>query len=171
MLDTAQYKKQGMDIALTTFGVLSGQLKQAMQAGGVAHAATYCNTAAYPLVDSMSAVYGAQVRRVSQKLRNPADAPNEREAAMLAAYHERKAAGGKLGPEVRQLENGEVAFYAPILTQELCLKCHGDLGGALAESDYETIKTLYPEDEAIGYAAGDLRGMWSITFPAPGAGQ
>ncbi|MFT5766074.1 MAG: hypothetical protein ACI8X3_003512, partial [Saprospiraceae bacterium] len=26
------------------------------------------------------------------------------------------------------------------------------------------IKQFYPEDEAIGYVVGDLRGIWSIEF-------
>ncbi len=56
-LDTAQYKKQGMEIAMGTFKVLSGQLKAAMQEGGVKNAAQYCNTVAYPLVDSLSGQY------------------------------------------------------------------------------------------------------------------
>jgi hypothetical protein len=165
--DTAQYKKQGMEIAMGTFKVLSGQLKAAMQEGGVKNAAQYCNTVAYPLVDSLSGQYNAQIRRASNKVRNPKDAPTPREQKILDAYHTQTATGTQPKPQVRQLANGEIAFYAPIMMQDLCLKCHGKLGETLKAEDYAVIQELYPEDKAIGYATGDLRGIWSITFPAP----
>jgi|UPI000694D4C7 hypothetical protein len=166
-LDTAQYKKQGMEIAMGTFKVLSGQLKAAMQEGGVKNAAQYCNTVAYPLVDSLSGQYNAQIRRASNKVRNPKDAPTPREQEILDAYHAQAEAGEQPKPQVRQLASGEIAFYAPIMMQDLCLKCHGKLGETLKAEDYAVIQELYPEDNAIGYEAGDLRGIWSITFPAP----
>lgn len=165
-LDTAKYKKQGMEIAMSTFKALSGQLKSALREGGVANAAQYCNTVAYPLVDSLSEVHQATIRRTSRKIRNPKDAPTPREEEMLDVYHAKVEAGERPSPQLRQLANGEIAFYAPIMMQELCLKCHGKLGETLKAEDYALIQSLYPEDEAIGYAAGDLRGMWSITLPA-----
>lgn len=163
-LDTAQYKKKGMEIAMGTFAVLSGQLQQAMQEGGVAHAVQYCNTAAYPLVDSLSEVHQARIRRVSDKLRNPADAPGPEEQAMLDDYRAQMQAGEQPSPQVRQLASGEIAFYAPIFVQGPCLNCHGTVGEQVKEADYAVIKGLYPEDEAVGYQAGDLRGAWSIVF-------
>ncbi|HKK79447.1 MAG TPA: DUF3365 domain-containing protein [Phaeodactylibacter sp.] len=163
-LDTAKYKKQGMEIAMGTFKALSGQLKSALQEGGVPNAVRYCNTVAYPLVDSLSEVYNASIRRASDKVRNPKDAPTPLEQEVLDTYHAQMAAGEQPKPVVRQLQSGEIAFYAPIRMQELCLNCHGKLGETLKKEDYAVIKELYPEDEAIGYAAGDLRGIWSITF-------
>jgi len=163
-IDTAKYKKQGMEIVMGTFKVLSGQLKAAMQEGGVPNAASYCNTVAYPLVDSLSEVYSANIRRASDKVRNPKDAPTALEQEILDTYHAQMAAGEQPKPIVRQLESGEIAFYAPIRMQELCLKCHGKIGETLKQEDYAVIKELYPEDNAIGYEAGDLRGTWSITF-------
>lgn len=163
-IDTAQYKKQGMEIAMGTFKVLSGQLKSALQEGGVPNAVRYCNTVAYPLVDSLSEAYGATIRRASNKVRNPKDKPTALEQEVLDTYHAQMTAGKQPKPIVRQMESGEIAFYAPIRMQELCLNCHGKLGETLKEEDYAIIKALYPKDEAIGYEAGDLRGVWSITF-------
>ena len=60
----------------------------------------------------------------------------------------------------------KLLFFSPITTQDLCLKCHGKLGETLAVADYAVIKDLYPADDAIGYASGELRGIWSIAFPA-----
>lgn len=158
------YLQQGKAIATATFAELSGQLQAAMQEGGVPHAVRYCNTVAYPLVDSLSDVHGADIRRTSLLIRNPKDAPTPREREQLEAYASAKKAGNPLQPVVKAVSAEEIAFYAPISMQPLCLKCHGQLGETLAEADYAVIKEKYPADEAIGYQAGDLRGMWSITF-------
>ena len=170
-IDTAKYKKQGMQIAMGTFKVLSGQLKSALQEGGVPNAVSYCNTVAYPLVDSLSEVYNASIRRASNKVRNPKDKPTALEQEILDTYHAQMNAGEQPKPIVRQLQSGEIAFYAPIRMRELCLNCHGKLGETLKQEDYAVVKELYPEDEAIGYAAGDLRGIWSITFQEEDAGK
>jgi len=158
------YLEQGKAIAAATFVELSGQLQSAMKEGGVPNAARYCNTVAYPLVDSLSDVHGADIRRTSLLIRNPKDAPTAREREQLEAFAAAKEAGEPLQPLVKAVNAQEIAFYAPISMQPLCLKCHGKLGETLAEADYAVIKEKYPTDEAIGYEAGDLRGMWSITF-------
>lgn len=168
--EKTQYREKGQEIALATFGALSSQLKAALQEGGVAHAVQYCNTVAYPLVDSLSAVHDAEIRRTTLKVRNPADAPTEAERTVLEAYHAQAAAGEELKPVVQAVDEQTIAFYAPIKMQGLCLSCHGKLGETLQPADYAVIKSLYPEDEAIGYSDGDLRGMWSISFQRP-AGQ
>ena len=61
---------------------------------------------------------------------------------------------------------GQTTFLAPILlSKELCLKCHGQPGKDIAPGDLETIRRLYPGDEATGFAMGELRGLWRIDFP------
>lgn len=158
------YLQKGQEIAQATFAALSGRLKAAMQEGGVANAVEYCNVVAYPLVDSLSQVHNAEIRRTSFKVRNPADAPTGAERAVLQAYHDQAEAGEELKPVVKSLDGQGVAFYAPIKIQGLCLSCHGKVGETLQETDYALIKKLYPEDEAVGYELGDLRGMWSVRF-------
>jgi hypothetical protein len=158
------YLEKGREMAGATFVALSSQLQAAMKEGGVSNAAQYCNVAAYPLVDSLSKVHEAVIRRTSTKVRNPKDAPDDQEKAILEAYAEKEAAGEELKPVVEQIDPNTIAFYAPIRVNEFCLQCHGKVGETLSEEDYTVIKELYPEDEAIGYSAGDLRGMWSIRF-------
>lgn len=162
--ETKAYLERGKSIATATFAALSGQLQSALQEGGVAHAIGYCNTVAYPLVDSLSEVHQAQIRRTSEQVRNPKDAPLPREEVQLASYAQQMQSGEDLRPVVRPIDEDRIAFYAPITMQPLCLACHGKVGETLAEADYQLIREKYPEDEAVGYQAGDLRGMWSITF-------
>jgi hypothetical protein len=159
-----QFKEEGQKIAMITFANLSGQLQRALAEGGVENAVQYCNLVAYPLVDSLSEVNEATIRRTSLKARNPKNAPDEAERLALQQYEAKAAAGEELQSYVELIDPSTVAFYAPILAQPLCLNCHGKIGETLKEEDYAVIKQLYPQDEATGYIAGDLRGMWSIRF-------
>jgi hypothetical protein len=66
-----------------------------------------------------------------------------------------------------QLENGNLIYYKPIrIGMPTCLKCHGN-EQELDQAAFQKIKTLYPEDKAINYSMGDLRGMWKISFQKP----
>jgi hypothetical protein len=50
-----------------------------------------------------------------------------------------------------------VGYVEPIYVQPLCVTCHG---ATLAPDLQAKIDELYPNDQATGYAAGDLRGVF-----------
>lgn len=158
------YLEKGKAIAGATFTALSTQLQAAMQDGGVQQAVNYCQLNAFPLVDSLSKAHQATIRRTTLKARNPADRPTDLERSILEAYAQKEANGEALTPMVQALEGQEIAFFAPIRTNVFCLQCHGQPGETIKAEDYALITRLYPEDQAIGYQEGDLRGMWSIRF-------
>ncbi|MBK9015821.1 MAG: DUF3365 domain-containing protein [Saprospiraceae bacterium] len=158
------YLDKGKAIAAATFTTLSGQLTAALEKEGVAGAVRYCNLAAMPLLDSLSKANNATIRRTSGKPRNPLDAPTEWEAELLSAFQLEASKGEQPMPRLKLLDEKKVAFAAPIMLQPLCTKCHGAVGTDIAEGDYAVIKELYPQDQAVGYKPGELRGMWSITF-------
>lgn len=158
------YLEKGKQIAGATFAVLSKELQSAMESGGVAQAVQYCNLAAYPLTDSLSKVHNAIIRRTSLKARNPNNTPTPEEKVVLEKYQQDLVDSVLLKPIVKQLDENNIYFYAPIVISDLCLKCHGKIGEKLQGKDYEIIKNLYPNDAAIDYESGDLRGMWSIKF-------
>lgn len=160
--EQTEFLEKGKTIAGATFTALSSRLQAAMQEGGVANAIGYCQLNAYPLVDSLSEVHGATIRRTTLKVRNPKDAPDELERSILEQYAAQDEAGEKLGPMVQAVAGQEVIFFAPIRTNAFCLQCHGTPGQTLQEEDLSLIREHYPEDQAIGYQDGDLRGMWSI---------
>ena len=170
-INSDAYLEQGLAIASASFTALSGRLMAAMKKGGVPEAVQYCNIAGLPLIDSLSEVHQVTIRRTALKIRQPKDAPTPAEKKVLDQYQTQFAAGEVLKPFVKTISSGETAFYAPILVSEACLKCHGKLGETLKEEDYQLIRELYPDDQAIGYAAGDLRGIWSITFATKAPSQ
>jgi hypothetical protein len=46
----------------------------------------------------------------------------------------------------------------------MCLQCHGKPQQELTTVTLNKIKTLYPDDKAIGYSENQVRGIWHITF-------
>lgn len=113
---------------------------------------------------------GWRVRRVSDRVRNPADTPDAYEREVLRTWQEEKSAG-RLAPTTERqeivTEGGQSAlrYMRPILiAAPVCLQCHGEpakLGPGVAEA----LRELYPGDQATGYSLGDLRGAISVRIP------
>jgi hypothetical protein len=158
------YLQRGQAIAQATFAALSARLQAALEEGGVPHAIQYCNLAALPLTDSLARAHHAEVRRRSERPRNPLNAPDAWEASIIREYAGMLESGETPAPLVGALDDGVVAFAAPIFLAPACLRCHGVVGETVDQSDYAEIMRLYPEDKAVNYAAGELRGIWSIRF-------
>lgn len=156
------YLDKGKQIAAATFTALSQQLQKAVKEDGIPNAIKYCNLAAYPITDSLSQAHQAVIRRTSLKNRNPKNKTTEIERIVLKDFEKKAAEGQALKPIVKSLNDQTVTFYAPIQLNEFCLNCHGKLGETLTSENYTFIKKYYPEDKAIGYLSGELRGMWSI---------
>ena len=145
---------------------LGKNLQEALQQGGVPHAISFCNVNAMPIVDSLSKSHNATIRRVSFKTRNPLDQPDEIERALLEAYEFQWKDSIPLNANVQKIDDERYLFTKPIFVDNaLCLVCHGKPENGLTNETAEFIKKEYPDDQATGYEIGDLRGMWSITFP------
>ncbi len=162
--ESQQYLQKGKEIAALTFSTLSGKLQSALKEGGVSNAIEYCNLAAFPLVDSLSKVHNAEIRRTSSKVRSPKNSPSKSEKLVLENYKKMNLAGAEMKPIIKQLDDQKIAFYAPIKINQFCLQCHGKVGETLTEENNALISQFYPDDQAVGYSDGDLRGMWSIEF-------
>lgn len=165
-LDESAALEKGQGIASATFKALSARLGAAMQSGGPAHAVEYCSLSALPLVDSISAAEGVHIKRTSERLRAPHDAPDADEERALQVMREQWEQGDAAAvlSDVRLLGDS-VAYYQPIfIGSPTCLKCHGTAGLELDSAAYAAIAEYYPDDAAIGYELGELRGMWSVRW-------
>ncbi len=159
-----EYIEKGQQITAAVFSTLSAELQNAMKNGGVENALQYCNLNALNIVDSLSKLHHAKIRRTSEKYRNPHDRPNENESAVINNYQKEIKGGKEVPPKVIQENDGRYYFYAPIFVNDLCLKCHGAVGKELTQENADLIKRYYPNDLATGYSAGEFRGIWSIKF-------
>lgn len=157
------YVIQGNVIAKIAFETISSELKQAMQAGGIEHALNYCNENAYPITDSLARAHQVSIRRVSNKNRNPRNEANKMEEFLIKGFGIDLGEGKELTPKL-VLKDDTILFYKPIITQPLCLTCHGTPDRELAFSTDTLIRKLYPRDKAIGYQNNQVRGLWRIGF-------
>ena len=146
---------------------LKQELKKGMQEGGPVNAISVCNLSAQGIANTYSVRKGWEVGRTSLKVRNPNNAPDDWERGVLESFNERKAAG----EDPSKLEYHEVVssdgqrrlrYMKAIPTKELCLVCHGDYLDLTVKT---RIDKLYPEDQARGFKAGDIRGAFTITQP------
>ncbi len=157
--------KQGDLISNISQQKLSETLASAIQTGGIPKAVEKCMVSGYPLIDSLSNAYEVEIRRVSLKPRNPIDTLDSVERDILEAYEYAQQNSLELVPNVEEISKDVILYTKPIMiTNPLCLRCHGKLDLELTMENHKVIHSLYPADSAIGYSMGDLRGMWSIQF-------
>ena len=154
--------------AIKTFaGALQVELKTAMQDGGPIAAISVCNTRALPISELISDEKGMALSRVSLKNRNPGNAPNDWQEAVLLNFEVQKAEGKNVSDlawsETVNTENGsEFRFMKAIPTGSVCLACHGT---ALSLEIEQKLAELYPGDKATGFSEGDIRGAFVVTHP------
>jgi len=104
------------------------------------------------------------------RARNAAHAPDPWEAAALVQLRAQLAAGvepaqAEYAEVVTAQEGVRVLRYAKaILTEPLCLGCHGE---ALDSALQAELNRRYPQDTAVGFKAGELRGAFTVTAPLP----
>ena len=153
-------------------------LQQALRAGlaqGPLEAIGACRVRAPEIAESLSRG-GVRVGRASHRLRNPANAGPDWVRPLLDGYRDAfrdvpredplKSPGdvpANLAPKSVTLADDRTGYVEPILVQPLCLTCHGE---ALAPDVAERIRAVYPQDRALGYRAGDLRGVFWAELPA-----
>jgi hypothetical protein len=137
---------------------LMGALKGAMQES-VVSAIEVCQVRAPEIAASLS-LDGVAVGRTSHRLRNPANASPDWAAPVLREFLEQP--GARL-PTVVELAPDRYGYVEPIVTQPLCLACHG---ATLAPAVADAIAARYPQDRATGFSVGDLRGVFWAEFPA-----
>jgi len=146
---------------------LRGELVQAIKAGGPESAIPVCQSAAPAITEEMAAEKGWSVGRTALKLRNPANAPDAWERSVLLNFQDQI----KQGADIAELEVYETAtqdgkpvfrYMKAIPTQKPCLTCHGQ---NVSDSLRKTIAEFYPQDQAVGFSLGELRGAFTIVRP------
>ena len=134
-------------------------LMAALKAGlaeGPAAAIDACRIEA-PAIAARHSGDGVRVGRSSHRLRNPANTAPDWVSPTLDAW----LGTDTREPAVIELDGDRAGYIEPIIAKPLCLACHGD---ALAPAIAERIDALYPDDQATGFSAGDLRGVFWVEF-------
>ncbi|MDO5607185.1 MAG: DUF3365 domain-containing protein [Capnocytophaga sp.] len=155
-----RYLTIGTEYAVQTQQLLGKNLLEAIQNEGVEEAIRFCNIKAMPLTDSVAQQHSADIKRVTDKPRNLDNKANAQELKIIKAYKEALAKGESLKPQLIE-EKDKVVYYSPILTNMMCLQCHGSSDAVLPET-MQVLTQLYPDDQATGYDENQVRGLFSI---------
>jgi hypothetical protein len=166
--ELATWRGEVQPVAQELIKRLSGELKQALEAGGPSHAISVCTQVAPAIARELSLRTGWQVHRVSLKVRNPLlGTPDAWEQQALQQLETRLAAGEKAETlEVAQVVDeptGRFFRYLKALPVGApCLNCHGE---AIKPEVAAALREHYPADRATGYREGQIRGAVSIKRP------
>jgi hypothetical protein len=127
-------------------------------ADGPAEAIAACRVSAPEIAAAVASERGLRIGRTSHRLRNPQNvAPDWAEVFVQARTAE---------PVWLAHEDGRLAGLLPIPTKAMCLTCHGSEDSIQAPIR-KALDELYPQDQATGFADGDLRGWFWLEIPAP----
>lgn len=157
------WRNKGDSLTAQTFDTLRNTLLNAISEKGFPGAVEFCNTGALDLT-TIYAGEGIQIKRTSDKIRNPVNTSDEMENEILKEYVKLKQEKKELTPIVKQDSLNNHHYFKPILIQAMCLNCHGEKETQIKPDTWEMIQKKYPKDAAINYKEGDLRGLWHIIF-------
>lgn len=160
--DTSEYNQ----ISKKFMGTLAGVLMKTIKTEGPAKAVSVCSDTAIALTEKISEESGMVIKRVTFKTRNPLNKPDKYENNVLR-YFQKLKEENKLNSDSEWFEETQIEgstygrFLKPIVIKKQCLTCHGD-ENKIADDVKQIINEKYPNDNAINYKAGELRGAISI---------
>jgi hypothetical protein len=158
-------RAEGAAAAQVLMTTLQANLVTSMEEGGPVQAIEFCTTAALALTDSVSDSLGEgiSIKRVSEKHRNPENAPDASEIEAIRHFEAALTDNGALPDDwVQKTAAGELRYYRPLTIAPPCLNCHGDPVD-MDPRVVEVLQASYPDDQATGYEAGDLRGLIRVS--------
>jgi hypothetical protein len=166
--DTA-WVEQSRQLAMQLGGQLKAELSKAIAEGGPMAAINVCYLRAPEIAAQLSQSSGARVGRTALRVRNPSNAPDDLERSVLEQFATDLGSGPIDRPleavfEIRRGDAVERRYMRAIPTDALCLTCHGK---TIAPELAAAIARDYPKDEATGFEQGQLRGAFSVVWPAP----
>lgn len=153
---------------------LVSEVTVAVNKSGAEKAIDVCHLKALPMTQGTIAGLPRikEVKRTSLKLRNPRNAPDPAEALALQRVQKDLEAGTIPKVLVQQIDLGggksEWRVYRPIAVAPQCVTCHGPRDSFPPELRAR-LTEKYPEDQAVGYAAGQWRGLVRVTVGEPPA--
>lgn len=165
--EEALERAQAASLALAS--ELKAKLLAEIQAHGPVEAIKVCSEVAQETAAAYS-TKGLSVRRVSVKARNPEDLPDDYETAQLerfASLLQRGDLPSYVAEVVGEGPARELRYLEPLTIHAVCLNCHGD-PTSFDPGVRQILERRYPDDQAVGYLTGDLRGAVSVRLALGG---
>lgn len=134
-------------------------VQEAIRRQGAPGAVEACQLMA-PQVADLHSQSGWRIGRTSMKVRNPENAPDAWERAVLERFQEEMARGRPVKElNVGEWVGGEYRYMQAIPVGEPCLACHGENIDPRVRA---VLQERYPRDQATGFKVGDLRGAFTL---------
>ena len=178
-LSVVQAQAQDSDMLTQSRAVTQAMLKElgqklqsSMAEGGPINAIGVCHLQAPDIANRASTNNQAKISRVGTRARNPVmGVPNDWQAKALAQFDAALARGEKpadieFAETVNTVSGKEFHFAKPIVLQPMCVSCHGSPDQISPEVKAK-LNELYPNDKAVGYQPGQLRGAVVLSRSTP----
>jgi hypothetical protein len=134
-------------------GALLGRVVAAVQADGHAAAIDVCKQEAPAITATIAAKHGLRIGRTAARLRNTKNTAPAWAAEAIAAQ--------AAAPTILLRDDGALGALLPIKLADACVACHGS-PDKLVPGVADALATRYPDDQATGFAPGDLRGWFWV---------
>jgi hypothetical protein len=161
-LNPTQQLQQKIAVAAreALFERLMKRLAAVVETEGPAAAIAVCQSEAPTIAQAVGHEKNVRIGRTSDKLRNSKNQPPEWAVSVLK---DRPTQAVFLTHP-----DGRFAALLPVRLKAQCLTCHGPIE-SIPMDVRQALLQRYPEDRAIGYAEGDLRGWFWVEVPKPPA--
>jgi hypothetical protein len=166
-LQAAELEDARLDTSRSLANSLQRELgtrrKSALTSEGPVAAISVCHLEAGTIAEGVSNKTSAEVGRTALRVRNPANEADA-DARNILEMFQQQIADGESGPleNFAIAQDGSARYMRSIVTQPVCLACHGS---ELSAEVKAAVTESYPLDQATGFVAGELRGAFIVNWP------
>jgi len=154
---------RGIVITTMADSLLSTRLEFMIQEYGIIPTFKQYEKIVKQILDSISNVNNAEIKRISDKTSSMELEKFEKE--LLEAYRFNMKGNLELQDNVQTIDDNLLLYSKPLIINDaLCLNCHGIIGKDLTDIGEKMFQSLNTQDTITGYKRGDLIGMWSVWF-------
>lgn len=154
--------EKGLSITKAIKSELGKNLLKAIKENKTVGAISFCNEKALTITKKVEHKFNTKIKRATDKPRNPKNLASKDELKYIELFKEQLKIG--MPKPIIVSKDNQHTFYAPIVTNEMCLQCHGEKDINIKPDVFKRINKLYPKDYAKGYKSNELRGIFSIKW-------
>jgi mono/diheme cytochrome c family protein len=153
----------GMKYIRSTKKELGKNLIGKLNSEGPLAALEFCSVNALPIMNKKSSELKINIKRVSDKNRNKNNKATGKELDYIQFFKDQVKNGKTISPKSEKID-GKNRLYYPIVTNSMCLTCHGEFKKDIPSEIEAKLHDLYPLDLATGYKENQVRGIWVVDY-------
>lgn len=157
-------KDIGKESSTTILYHLTTKLIKKMGEKGTVGAAEFCSLQAIPITEELEKKLNVKIKRISQKNRNPKNAPTSRENEVFKHFAKQidEKSQEYYMEKIQEQDQVFVHYYRPLYIAPVCLQCHGS---KLSKPLKKILAKKYPHDKAVDFKVGNIRGLLKVSIP------